>query len=93
MRHLLAAVISVALIGAAVSCGDRTIEPEPEDFTEEVERICADQCEMNLACLEPPGFESYQECEQICLHTAYIYNDTDCGEAMRGEEGRWGSAT
>lgn len=25
----------------------------------------------------------YQECEHICLHLAYIYNDTPCGEATR----------
>lgn len=83
MRRLSLGLVLFALVGAALSCGDRTIEPEPEDFTEEVERICADYCEINLACREPPWFESYQECEHVCLHLAYIYNDTPCGAAMR----------
>jgi hypothetical protein len=73
----------IALVGVALSCGDRVIEPEPEDFTEEVERICADYCEIYLACREEPVFDSHQECEQVCLHLAYIYNDTPCGEATR----------
>ena len=38
---------------------------------------------MNLACREPPAFGSQGECEDICLGLAYIYNDTDCGEAKR----------
>jgi hypothetical protein len=83
MWRLPLALVSVALVGVVLSCGDRTIEPEPEDFTEEVERICASGCAVNLACREPPWFESYAECEQVCLHLAYIYNDTSCGEATR----------
>jgi hypothetical protein len=85
MRRWPLALVSVALVGAALSCGDRTID-EPEDFIEEVERICADNCEMQFACFEPP-FESYEACEHVCLHTGYIYNDTDCGEAKRGVYG------
>ena len=54
-----------------------------EDFTEEVERICADLCTMNLACQEPPAFASQDECESICLGTDYVYNDTTCGEVKR----------
>jgi hypothetical protein len=87
----LALAVMVVLVGAALSCGDHLIEPEPADFTEEVERICADNCEMHFACGEPPAFESYEECEQICLHLAYIYNDTVCGEATRGVYGCIGS--
>lgn len=83
MRRLLPGLVALALVGA-LSCGDRTIEPEPEDFTEEVERICEEYCEIYLACREEPVFDSYDECEHSCLHTAYIYNDTDCGEAKRG---------
>jgi hypothetical protein len=85
MRRLILGLVLLALVGASVSCGDRLIEPEPADFTEEVERICADYCEVNLACREPPWFESYQECENVCLHLAYIYNDTPCGQATRDE--------
>jgi hypothetical protein len=91
MRRVPSGLVSVALVGAVLSCGDRLIEPEPEDFTEEVERICADNCEMQFTCFEPPAFESYEECEHICLHTPYIYNDTDCGAAKRGVYGCVGS--
>ena len=83
MRRQSLGLVVAAIVGVALSCGDRTIDPEPEDFTEEVERICADFCEVNLECRDPPWFESYAECEHVCLHLGYIYNDTPCGEAMR----------
>lgn len=67
---------------AAGACRPGPVDYD-EDFTEEVERICADYCEMNLACHEPPWFDTYDECETTCLGTAYVYNDTACGEARR----------
>lgn len=73
--------VAATVVGA---CGPGQFG-EDEDFTAEVERICADYCEINLACREPPFFESYEECEHNCLHSAYIYNDTECGRATRGE--------
>jgi hypothetical protein len=66
----------------AAACGPGPLD-EVEDFTAEVEQICADYCEMNLACHEPPWFETYAECEHICLHSEFMYNDTLCGERAR----------
>jgi hypothetical protein len=83
MRRLSLRLVLFALVGAALSCGEHLVEPEPADFTEEVERICADYCQTYLACREEPVFESYQECEHICLHIPFIYNDTACGETKR----------
>lgn len=76
-----AALLVTAVITPA--CNARSADPPEEDFTEAVERICNDYCSMNLACREPAAFENYQECEDICLESAYIYNDTDCGQALR----------
>jgi hypothetical protein len=67
---------------AITACSDRSGDYH-EDFTQEVERICEDYCAMNLACREPPAFESVDECESICLDTPYLYNDSTCGQAER----------
>jgi hypothetical protein len=69
-------------VAATMACSARPLHYD-EDFTEAVEYICADYCQMNLACREPPAFESYEACEDICLGSAYVYNDTDCGQALR----------
>lgn len=76
------AALVVATLG--VACGPGPVD-QVEDFTEEVEQICTDFCELNFACRMPPGFDSYEECEHICLHSAFVYNDTVCGEATRAE--------
>jgi hypothetical protein len=73
---------ALAILVAGLACSARVAEIE-RDFTEEVERLCVDFCTMNLACHEPPWFETYEECEQVCLNTAYVYNDTACGQARR----------
>lgn len=64
------------------ACGAGSLDYD-EDFTKEVEQICADYCDVNLACREPAWFESDEACVHSCLHSAFIYNDTDCGEAKR----------
>jgi hypothetical protein len=70
------------LVALASACGPGPADYE-EDFTAEVEQICVEFCETDLACREPQWFQSYGECEHNCLHTGYLYNDTDCGEARR----------
>jgi hypothetical protein len=72
----------VVLCATAAACGDRIAEID-QDFTDEVRRICVDNCTMDLACREPQWFDTYAECEAVCLDTPYIYNDTDCGQARR----------
>lgn len=80
----LAKFLAVALLGASagLACSARPADYH-EDFTAEVERLCADYCEMNLACRAPPAFANYDECEDACLGLDYVYNDTTCGEAHR----------
>jgi hypothetical protein len=53
------------------------------DFTEEIQRICADLCEVNQACIEPPPFESQEACEDFCPRGPFRQNDSMCGEANR----------
>ena len=74
--------VAILLVAAAFACSARPADYE-EDFTAVVEQICADYCEMNLACHEPAWFETYEACDDTCLGLAYIYNDTDCGQAKR----------
>jgi len=79
-------LVSMALVVPAFTfavLGACSARPVDRDFTQEVEKICADYCSINLACREPPWFESYEECEDLCLETPYVYNDTECGEARR----------
>lgn len=80
-RRALAFVMSFAAL--VIACSARPGDYPEADFTQEVERICTSYCAMNLSCREPPYFESRQECEDICLGSAYVYNDTDCGQALR----------
>jgi hypothetical protein len=82
VRVVIRTGLSLATAILIAACGPDPLD-HAEDFTEEVERVCADYCEINLACREPAWFESYDACEQTCLHATYIYNDTPCGEAMR----------
>ena len=78
-------ILSAAvLVGGAViaACSGRTVDTEV-DYTQEVEQICEDFCTINLACHEPPVFESQVQCRDTCTELAYIKNDTACGEAHR----------
>jgi hypothetical protein len=63
------------------ACADRTLA---EDFTDDVERICQSMCEMNLACRDPPAFESMDECYAYCAGFEIMYEDSECGRAWRG---------
>lgn len=81
-RFVITLGIAFVTAGVAAACGPGPLD-EVEDFTAEVERNCADYCELNLACEPTPGFELYDECEHVCLHDGFVYNDTVCGEAAR----------
>jgi hypothetical protein len=73
----------VAMVAGACGPGQAEQLDEVEDFSEEVQRICADVCELNQACFEPPPFESQEACEHLCLYGPFIQNDSMCGEAVR----------
>jgi hypothetical protein len=75
-------VVAALVMAVASACSARTLDYE-EDFIEEVEQICVNYCEKNLACHEPAWFETYEDCEAICLNTPFAYNDTICGQARR----------
>jgi hypothetical protein len=81
-------VIVAALIASLVvamvtpACASRTGDIA-EDFTEDVHRICHSMCEMNLACRDPPAFETFEECFADCSGPELIYEDSECGQAFR----------
>ena len=75
-----------------VACSGRQLDVE-EDFTEEVARICDAFCEMNVACHEPPVFDTEDECLELCLDHPYMYDDTECGAAHRADMDCVGATT
>lgn len=75
-------ILLLAVIVSSVAC-NRIADSDPIDYTEEVERICLGLCEMNVACHEPPLFETVEECEAVCLDIQTLYDDTNCGSAGR----------
>lgn len=75
-----ALLICVSFIITA--CSSRTVDVE-EDYTEEVERICRDLCEKVVTCVDPPLFETQEECRATCTGLDIMYEDSACGEGFR----------
>lgn len=63
------------------ACSSRTAD-DPQDYTDEVERICEDLCEKGATCVDPP-FAPYEECMVECTQPGGMHDDTDCGAAFR----------
>lgn len=63
------------------ACSDRTAD-YPEDFTEEVERICTKLCDKDAMCVHPSVI-GYEECLAACNIPGGMHDDTVCGEAFR----------
>lgn len=72
----------IGAVACALTCGGRQTSA---DFSDEVDRICDNFCEMNLRCHEPPLFADESECHEVCVGQAYVMNDTDCGAAQRAQ--------
>jgi hypothetical protein len=84
-RFVITPAVAFVVAMVAGACGPGQLD-EVEDltnFTEEVQRICADLCEVNLACIEMSAFESQEACEHACPGFQFIQNDSTCGEAKR----------
>lgn len=77
---------SIPLLLVALSlaaCGERMLDVE-QDYTEEVEQLCSDLCEKVVTCVEPPLFETREECQVLCtVAPSEVYEDSACGEAFR----------